>query len=87
MKKLIGRLIHKEWDGYTKSWIRLGWIAERQELMDEEYERWQRGERQGGTCLDCGQPTDDHPMPDRLWRSGPDLCTQVRQFDGDVSAT
>lgn len=35
-----------------------------------------RGE--AGTCLACGLPLSAHPMPDRIWRSAPDLCAAAR---------
>lgn len=72
----------KEFDPYTGRRVRKGWVAERQAIMDAEYELWLSGERNGGTCLACHLPTNDHPMPDRLWRSGPDLCAAARAKQG-----
>ena len=76
--KLLNRLFHpgKEWDSYTRSWVREGWIAERQGFMDQGLAELKAGG--GGTCLDCGHPIRDHPLPERMWRRGADLCAQVK---------
>ena len=87
LRRTVARLLGREWDDYTGSYVRAGWVAERQSVMAEEYRRWQSGETTGGTCLRCGQPTYDHPMPERMLRSGPDLCARVKRSSGKESVS
>jgi hypothetical protein len=72
----LDHLLHpnQEWDSYTGSWVRAGWVAERQAIMNRALESHQAG---NGRCIECGELIDDHPMPERMWRSGPDLCARV----------
>lgn len=74
----------QEWDDYTQSWVRWGWLAERKAMMDAEEARIRSG-GESGTCLDCGRPISAHPLPERLWRRGSDLCAQVEGGDDGVS--
>lgn len=78
LRKLFNPHLGEEWDAYTNGWVREGWIAERQGYMDKAYEGWQQGEPMG-TCLACNNPIENHPMPARMWRSGPDLCAQTKE--------
>lgn len=68
----------KEWDPLTESWVRRGWVAERQAITDQFLTQVASGEQDGGTCLACGLPLMAHPMPDRIWRSSPELCAIAR---------
>lgn len=63
----------KEWDAWTRSWVARGWVEERRALTEAAMGEHRRGENVSGVCLDCGLDFRLHP-PDRVWRSGPDLC-------------
>lgn len=75
---------NQEWDDRTGSYVRKGWIAERQALDDAEMERWRQRVTEGhldygSKCLACGLLIDLHPHPARMYRSGPDLCAAARE--------
>lgn len=71
---LLDRLFRRgrEYDPYTGEWVREGWIAERQRLMDQAMSD---PERVTGTCNHCGQSIALHP-PERMWTSDRGLCPQ-----------
>ena len=68
-----------EYDPYTGSQVRKGWVAERQAIMDDAVRRIESGEENGGTCAPCGLPIRLHPLPERMWRNDPAYCLIAKQ--------
>jgi hypothetical protein len=83
IKDALMRKSIKEQDALARMSTDINWTKERQAIIDEAYAEWQRRKESGklhtGICLDCGLSTDLHPMPERLLRSGPDLCARARE--------
>lgn len=79
--RAIMALFDREFDTYTGSWVRRGWIEERQALTDKAYrqelERRAAGRPSNSTCLLCNQDMDLHP-PQRMWVADPAMCPDRR---------
>jgi len=60
----------QEYDAFTGTWVRKGWIAQRQALTDSAIADW---DLMQGTCNLCGQEIRLHPTA-RAWTADPSLC-------------
>lgn len=74
------RFLHpgQEWDDLTNSWVRKGWISERQNYADNYLAEITEHPEKAGTCIQCKLSIALHPLPERMWRSLPEYCDHAR---------
>jgi hypothetical protein len=75
VRDLLARPFGREWDDRTGSYVRRGWPAERAAIEANAIAHFDQ--HAGGTCLDCGLKIGLHG-PERVLRTGPDLCALAR---------